>query len=63
MRLKEGTKIELQREISQNGLQVVYCRFSAGVLQVDCRLFKGYLQVICSQEAISWLIQSLYVVV
>ena len=44
MRPKEGTNIDLQREISQNGLQVVYCRFSAGVLQVVFRLFAGYLQ-------------------
>ena len=34
MRLKEGKKIELQKEISQNDLQVVYCRFSGGELQV-----------------------------
>ena len=44
MRLKEGTKIELQRKISQNSFQVVYCRFFAGVLQVFYRLFAGYLQ-------------------
>ena len=37
--MKEGTKIELLRAISQNGLQVVYCRFSAGVLQVVYRVF------------------------
>ena len=43
MRLKEGTMIELQREISQNSLQVVYCRVSAGVLQVVYRLFAGFL--------------------
>ena len=36
LRLKEGTKIRLQREISQNGLQDVYCRFF-------CRCFAGCL--------------------
>ena len=39
MCLKEGTKIELQRDISQIGLQVVYCRLFAGILQVVYRLF------------------------
>ena len=32
--LKEGTKIELQRDISQIGLQIVYCRLLAGFFQV-----------------------------
>ena len=39
MRLKEGTKIELQRDISQICLQVVYCRLFAGILQIVYRLF------------------------
>ena len=39
MRPKEGTKIELQRDISQIGLQVVYCILFAGSLQVLYRLF------------------------
>jgi len=60
MRLKEGTKKELQREISQNYWQVIYCRFFCrffvGVLFVY-RLFAGYLQEICSQGAISRLFQ------
>ena len=30
---KEGTKIELQRDITQIGLQVVYCGLFAGSLQ------------------------------
>lgn len=54
MHLKEGTEIELQKEISQNSLQVIYCRFFAGVLQL---VFTRYLQGICSQEAISQLFQ------
>ena len=48
MRPKEGMKIELQREISQNSLQIVNSRFIAGVLQV---FFTCYLQVICSQDS------------
>ena len=40
MRLKEGIKIE-----SHNCLQVVYCKFFAGVLQVVYRLFAGSLQL------------------
>ena len=39
MCLKEGTKIELQRDISQIGLQDVYCRLFAVILQVVNRLF------------------------
>ena len=42
MRLKEGTKIKLQRDISQIGLQVVYCRLFAGVLQVVCKVFATF---------------------
>ena len=41
---KEG-RDELQREICQNSLQVVYCRFFAGVLQVLYKLFAGLLQL------------------
>ena len=44
MRLKEGTTIELQGDISQIGLQVVYFRLFAGSLQVVYRLFASYLQ-------------------
>ena len=49
MRPKEVTKLELQRDISQIGLQAVYCGLFAGILQV----FTVYLQVICNQESIS----------
>jgi len=45
MHLKEGAKIELQREICKSELQVVCYRLSAGVLQVVYRLFAEYLQV------------------
>ena len=31
--------VELQREICQIGLQIVYFRLSAGMMQVVCRLF------------------------
>ena len=44
MRLKEGTKIKLQRDISQIGLQVAYCRLFAVFLQVVYSLLTGYLQ-------------------
>ena len=47
MRRKEGTKIELQRDICQIGFQIV-----ADCLQVYCRLFSGYLQAICSKVSI-----------
>ena len=52
MRLKEGTKIKLYREICQIWLQIVFCRFFffcgniSGVYRlfaVFCRLFVGYL--------------------
>ena len=47
MSLKEGTKIELQKDISQIILPVIYCNFFAGALQVVyCRLFAGSLQVV-----------------
>ena len=39
MLLKEWTKIEFQRDISQIGLQAVFCRLFAGILQVVYRLF------------------------
>ena len=45
---KEGTKKELQRDItniiSQIGLQVVYCRLFGGKLRVVYRLFAVCLQ-------------------
>ena len=44
MRLKAGTKIKLQKDISQNYFQFFYCRSFAGVLQVVYRLFADYLQ-------------------
>ena len=44
IRPKEGTKIELQREISQIWLQLACCRLFVGILQAVCRLFAGYLQ-------------------
>ena len=39
MRLKERMKIELQRDISQISLQIIYCILFAGVVQVVYRLF------------------------
>ena len=47
MRLKEGTKIELQREISQNSLQVVYRRFIAGFLQAFASYLLSGSHVLC----------------
>ena len=44
MHLKERMKIELQRDISQISLQIIYCILFAGVVQVVYRLFAGYLQ-------------------
>ena len=41
MRLKEGMKIKLQRDISQIGLQVVHRRLFVGILQVVYRLIAG----------------------
>ena len=41
MRPKEGTKVELQRDISQIGLQVVFRRLFAGILQVAPRPDQG----------------------
>ena len=37
MRPKEGPKIELLRDISQTGLQAVYCRLFAGSIQIFYR--------------------------
>jgi len=34
MQLEEGMKIELQKDISQVNLQVIYCRLFAGIVKV-----------------------------
>ena len=49
MRLKEGTKIEFQREI----LASMVCNLFGDVLQGHWRLSTGLLQGIWSQEAVS----------
>ena len=54
MRLREGRKIESQREISQIGLHAgcllqIVCRCIAGCSQVICRLFAIFF---CSQGSI-----------